>query len=357
MIQFQKQDLFYGALKQKVQAYFDENRLEHTANNAMRVKMIFLYLGLLASYTAIFIFNESFLLTLLIAFIYGFFTFLLAFNVVHDAGHYALFKSKKVNDFFILTLDLLGISSFIWKTTHNKHHHSPNVLHHDSLVDDFKLGKITPKGKWNYLFKFQVYYIPILSLFYSLSLFLVSDFFRINRLSNEASLSRKRKQLEIIKLCVSKSIAIFLTIFLPYWYLDLTFIQFIWFFLAIHFAPGLMVGFFVAPSHFNTHLDFPEPDENNALNYSWSEHQLRTTEDFGVNNLFLNFSLGGFNHHVAHHLFPTICHIHYPKITPIIKQTAIEFQLPYQASSFLHLYTSHLKHLKRLGKEENIVSV
>jgi len=287
---------------------------------------------------------------LLAATVYGFFTFLLAFNVVHDAGHGALFKSKRINALFLLTLDVFGISSFIWKTTHNEHHYSPNVLHHDSLVDDFKLGRIVPNGKWTPFFRFQVFYIPVLSLFYSVSLFLVSDFFKISRCLRNKDYMPSKKCKEILILVFSKITAVYLTIILPYLYLNLGMVELVLFFLSVHIAPGIMVGFFVAPSHFNTHLEYPSPLEYNSFNHSWSEHQLRTTEDFSTNNTFLNFILGGFNHHVAHHLFPHICHIHYPKITPIVKETAKQFQIPYHESTFIELYAAHLKHLKLLGK-------
>ena len=156
----------------------------------------------------------------------------------------------------------------------------------------------------------------------------------------------------MLKIIISKITALFLTILLPYWYFDFEFWQIILFFFLIHTGPGIMVCFFVAPAHFNTHLSYPIPEESNKIATSWSEHQLKTTEDFATNNPLLNFALGGFNHHVAHHLFPNICHIHYPKITPIIKQTAREFNLCYNCSPFLKLFTSHISHLKKLGKKE-----
>lgn len=349
MIKFQQEDLFFDSLKEKVDKYFHENNLSRTANRAMKTKMMFLYLGTILSYISIYIQAKYFWLILFCAFIYGLFTFLLAFNIVHDAGHYALFKSKKANNLSLLTLDLFGISSFLWKTNHNLHHFSPNVLNNDTLIDDFKLGRIIPSGKWHYIFKFQSFYIPILSLFYSISLFLVSDFIKFPRLTQKGGLNKKNKRIELIKLIGSKLIAVFFTVLFPIWFFEFSILQSILFFSAIHFGPGLMVGFFVAPSHFNTHLTYPIAQNHNTIYTSWSEHQLQTTEDFGLNNPILNFVLGGFNHHVAHHLFPNICHIHYPKITPLIQQTAEEFNITYHSSSFIQLYISHIKHLHNLG--------
>lgn len=33
---------------------------------------------------------------------------------------------------------------------------------------------------------------------------------------------------------------------------------------------------------------------------------------------------------VVHHLFPSICHTHYPAIAPIVQQTCKEFNVPYR---------------------------
>ena len=67
-------------------------------------------------------------------------------------------------------------------------------------------------------------------------------------------------------------------------------------------------------------------------------------------NPLLNLLFGGFNHHVTHHLFPSICHIHYPKLTPIIAQTCQEFGLDYRhESSFLNAYFAHYRLLKNNG--------
>ena len=67
-------------------------------------------------------------------------------------------------------------------------------------------------------------------------------------------------------------------------------------------------------------------------------------------NPLLNLLFGGFNHHVTHHLFLSICHIHYPKLTPIIAQTCQEFGLEYRhESSFLNAYFAHYRLLKNNG--------
>ena len=53
---------------------------------------------------------------------------------------------------------------------------------------------------------------------------------------------------------------------------------------------------------------------------------------------------------MEHHLFPKICHVHYPAISPIVKATAEEFSVPYlDNTTFREALNSHLVTLKRFG--------
>ncbi|OFZ16693.1 MAG: hypothetical protein A3D92_03520 [Bacteroidetes bacterium RIFCSPHIGHO2_02_FULL_44_7] len=348
MIRFQQEDTFLATLRTRVDEYFLQVGDNRKANFRMKLKMLIFFIGLFASYISIY-FSTSFALLLFTAFLYGLFSFLLAFNIVHDAGHYALFQHKKHNELAMLTLDLFGISSFIWQTNHNLHHYTPNVLNHDSLVDDFKLGKIVPNGPWHPIFRYQVFYIPILSLFYSFSLVLVSDFIKFPQILKRANMTDSLRFKRIFQFILTKILGITISLIIPAILLQLSFGEALLFFLMTHLGPGIMVGFFVAPSHFNTHVKYPEVSAEMTLNGSWSAHQLDTTEDFEVNNPVFNFILGGFNHHVAHHLFPEICHIHYPQITQLISITAHEYGLTHHQSRFLPLYRAHLIHLVNMA--------
>jgi len=51
-------------------------------------------------------------------------------------------------------------------------------------------------------------------------------------------------------------------------------------------------------------------------------------------------------------LFPKICHIHYPKISSIVRETALEFGVPYHDNtSFFTALQSHYKVLKHYGAD------
>ena len=72
----------------------------------------------------------------------------------------------------------------------------------------------------------------------------------------------------------------------------------------------------------------PLPDENGNMKNTWAIHQLYTTANFAPKNWLINFYTGGLNHQVEHHIFPHISHIHYDKLAKIVKETALEFNLP-----------------------------
>jgi linoleoyl-CoA desaturase len=83
----------------------------------------------------------------------------------------------------------------------------------------------------------------------------------------------------------------------------------------------------------------------------WADHQLHTTANFARKNKLLNWYVGGLNYQIEHHLFPNICHIHYPAISQIVEQTAREFNLPYHCFDNLSgAYFSHIRTLYALGK-------
>jgi linoleoyl-CoA desaturase len=106
----------------------------------------------------------------------------------------------------------------------------------------------------------------------------------------------------------------------------------------------------LVPAHVASTSEFPLPDENGLMPHSWSHHQLLTTTDYATNNPIINWLMGGFNHHIAHHLFPKINHVHYGNITPIVKQTAEEFHLPYNYErSLYNAYISHFNLLRNNG--------
>jgi linoleoyl-CoA desaturase len=64
----------------------------------------------------------------------------------------------------------------------------------------------------------------------------------------------------------------------------------------------------------------------------------------------LTWYFGGLNFQIEHHLFPRICHVHYPLIAEIVRDACAEFGVRYVAhETFLGALASHWRWLRRMG--------
>jgi linoleoyl-CoA desaturase len=83
----------------------------------------------------------------------------------------------------------------------------------------------------------------------------------------------------------------------------------------------------ILPDHdtFDTHSNQIE-DTHDA---DWGEVQVRHSGNFATSNPLVCQLFGGINYQIEHHLFPTICHVHFKTIQPIVIQTCKEFNVPY----------------------------
>jgi linoleoyl-CoA desaturase len=69
----------------------------------------------------------------------------------------------------------------------------------------------------------------------------------------------------------------------------------------------------------------------------------------------VSWFIGGLNFQIEHHLFPHVCHVHYPGISHIVKGVAAEYDIPYQVMpTFRGAMLAHGKMLKRLGQSEKL---
>ena len=121
-------------------------------------------------------------------------------------------------------------------------------------------------------------------------------------------------------------------------------------FLALHFVLGFLLAIVFQPAHVVDGTHFIKPSEEGSVENNWAVHQILTTANFAPKNKILSWFVGGLNYQIEHHLFPTICHIHYRKLSKIVRETTKEFDLPYNCQpSFRAALRSHARLLKELG--------
>jgi linoleoyl-CoA desaturase len=81
-----------------------------------------------------------------------------------------------------------------------------------------------------------------------------------------------------------------------------------------------------------------------------------TTVDFAQRSAMLTWFLGGLNFQVEHHLFPKVCHLHYPALSRIVAEVAAKHGVRYRNNRTLRgALASHFHHLQRLGRAQGIL--
>lgn len=82
----------------------------------------------------------------------------------------------------------------------------------------------------------------------------------------------------------------------------------------------------------------------NSKFVDWGEVQVRNSANFATKNPIVCALYGGINFQIEHHLFPTLCHVHYATIQPIVRQTCKEFNIPYvEHTTTYSAYVSAIK--------------
>jgi linoleoyl-CoA desaturase len=95
--------------------------------------------------------------------------------------------------------------------------------------------------------------------------------------------------------------------------------------------------------------EYPTTDKNGYINTSWFMNQIKSSNDMYPFSETANFILGGFNNHIAHHLFPHVHHIYYPKLNKILYNILLENGIKPNQTTYWGGLVSHLKLLRRMG--------
>ena len=275
-------------------------------------------------------------------------------GIMHDANRGALSKKKSVNRFIGFIINLVGGSALNWKIQHNVLHHSyPNIDGYDEDIDPSGIMRFSPHQPVKWFYKFQVIYAWF---FYGLMTFswaTIKDFYGLVRYNNKGLVKAQglNFRTEMYKLILLKLLYYAIFICLPIIFLDITWWHILLAWFCMHFLAGLILGCIFQPAHVVPSTEFPLPDENNKVDGDYAIHQMLTTSNFAPNNRILAWYVGGLNFQIEHHLFPSMCHIHYRKVSKIVKRTAEEYGVPYNSHpTFFLALLNHAKLLHKLGK-------
>ncbi|PIQ49946.1 MAG: acyl-CoA desaturase [Cytophagales bacterium CG12_big_fil_rev_8_21_14_0_65_40_12] len=348
---------YIADLRKRVKDYFESNQISVYGNSTMVTKTIVMFLLYFGPYALMLsgLITNPWVIILMWA-IMGFGMSGIGLSVMHDANHGAYSKNQHVNKYMGYVMNIIGASAFNWKVQHNVLHHSfTNIEGMDEDIDPGKLMRLSPHAPKLKVHRIQHIYGWFL---YGLMTFLwltTKDFKQLYRYKQLGLLKAQKRTYRsvLIETIVSKIVYYGYALVLPLIFIPGPSWLILLGFFIMHFITGLSLGLIFQPAHVMPTADYPMPDDTGSLENNWAVHQLFTTTNFSPKSRIFSWYVGGLNYQIEHHLFPNICHVHYKKISKIVRETTLEYGLPYHSEkNFISAIISHGKMLKMLGKGE-----
>jgi linoleoyl-CoA desaturase len=347
---FSGTDGFRRALRQRVNGYFTDTGRRQRDCPSMYLKTTTVLGCLGVSYTLLVFAPVGWWLAIPLTVVLGLSLAAVGFNIQHDGGHGAYSERRWINKLAAMTLDLLGASSYIWARKHNSIHHSyTNITGHDDDINVGLLGRLSPHQQHLWFHRFQHLYLWFLYGLLPVKWHVYDDFRDV--LTGRVGGHRlpRPKGRDLVIFIVGKiaffTLAFALPLLLHPWWIVLAV------YAAAAFVQGVVLSVVFQLAHCVEEADFPLPSTGTGrMATTWAEHQVQTTVDFAAHDRLLTWFVGGLNFQIEHHLFPQICHVHYPALAPLVQQTCREFGLKYTAQpTLLAGLTSHFRWLRRMG--------
>jgi len=345
---------FTSTLNKRVNHYFKDNEISRHANTEMVVKTVVMFALYFVPYTLIvtqLVTNVWLTLGLVIVMAFGLAG--IGLSVMHDGNHGAYAKKRWINTLVGYSLNLIGANSFNWKMQHNVFHHTyTNVHDHDEDINSRGVLRLTPDEEWKGIHRYQFIYAWFLYGLMTVVWMFFKDFERLTKYQKMGMLEKNKTNptREWMILAFTKVIYIGYIFVIP-----LTLTSWVWWqvilgIVIMHYITGFILAIIFQPAHVIEGTEYPKPDDENMLENARSVHQLHTTTNFANKSRVFTWLVGGLNFQIEHHLFPNVCHVHYRKISKIVKSTAAEFGVPYKsAGSFAQALKSHMRLLRKLG--------
>lgn len=343
---------FARQLRKRVNEYFERNGKKRTGDYRVAIKALVMFSLYFAPYFLAMFMELNTWQYILCSTIMGVGLAGIGLAIMHDANHGSLSAKKWVNNLFGYSLNIIGGNALSWRIQHNVLHHSfTNVKGLDEDLEAGNIMRFTPHEPWKKRHRLQHIYAWGLYSLMTFSWVLVKDFKRI----------RKYKELGLLEgqgVTYGGALAMLVAtklVYLTYMIAIPLLLGYHWAlvaggFMLMHIIGGLLLAMIFQPAHIMENHEFVE-DNASELNECYESHQLTTTTNFAGRNAVLTWFCGGLNFQIEHHIFPNICHVHYPEISKIVRETAKEYGLPYNSIPiFGGALAMHQRTMKRLSR-------
>lgn len=353
---------FYKVLRKRVSEYFKTKNISRHANASMVIKTFVMLIIYITPLVLLLTVSMPIGLVLLMWCIMGIGMSGIGLSVMHDANHGAYSKNDKVNKVIGKVLVILGGNDVNWKIQHNVLHHTyTNITGLDEDIEPPEaILRFSPNKRRTALHKYQHIYAWFFYGLMTMFWFISKDYKQARRykkmgLIESQSITYTNHWITII---VGKIIFAFMFIVLPIWLCDAPWYISILGITIMLFISGLTLGAIFQPAHVVPTSNYPMPDSSGNIDADWAVNQLYNTANFAPKARLFSWYVGGLNYQVEHHLFPNICHVHYRKLATIVKETALEYKLPYHSyKTFAGALIEHTKMLYNLGHYDNAPAI
>lgn len=256
----------------------------------------------------------------------------------HDAAHRQIFASGRWNDWVSLVVAnlLVGISYGWWQSKHTRHHAKPNVEGYDpdialaavAMTPAMATRHRSPLLRW--VVAHQGWYFFPLLLLEGLSL----HWDGIKRVSSRGPVQRRLVEASFLAVRLGGLLALVLLVLPPGKAAA---------FLGVELAVfGLYMGSTFAPNHIGMPLVSPR------LKLDFLSRQVLTSRNVSGGR-WLSVLMGGLNHQVEHHLFPSMARPHLRRLAPLVVAHCAAEGVPYTSTTLWESYRQVLRHLNTVG--------
>lgn len=348
---------FFIELRKRVAQHFEQTNTDRYGNGKMVLKTIFMFALFFTPYLLLLsgiITNPLVMIGMWMLIAFG--KAGIGLSIMHDANHGSYSKRGWVNRFLGQTMNLVGSNAEIWKLQHNRLHHTfTNIEGADEDINAPGFLRFSPNKQHKNIHKFQFLYVWFFYGISTLNWITAKDFIQIARYKRTGLITAKKYKKILWETILWKVIYFSYMLVLPLIFIPAS----AWFivlgFFIMHFTTGLLLSIIFQTAHVMPDCQFPMPDETGEMETNWAIHEMLTTTNFAPSSILFSWFIGGLNYQVEHHLFPSICHVHYKDISIIVAETAREYGVPYNTKrTFISALWDHTKLLYTLGRVQPI---
>ena len=259
----------------------------------------------------------------------------------HDAAHRQIFVSGRWNDWASLVVANLfvGISYGWWQRKHTRHHAHPNMDGYDPDID-LDAVAMTParatrhrSRAMRWLVAHQGWYFFPLLLLEGLSLHTEA----VKRVTSREPVPRRWVEAGFLALRLGGLVALVLLV-LPLGKAAA--------FLGVELAVfGLYMGATFAPNHIGM------PLVGRGIKLDFLHRQVLTSRNI-AGGRWLSVVMGGLNHQVEHHLFPSLARPHLRRLAPLVAAHCAAEGVPYTQTTLWQGYRQVITYLNTMGLED-----